>query len=615
MRIVRMVADRTRMLVLAGMGLVPGLADGGIDFAVHREQAEALLARMTLQEKVGQMCQPDQQFLKDPADIERYFLGSLLSGGGSGPKDKADYTLVGWTDMIDGYHRHALNTRLGIPLLYGVDAVHGHHNIPGAVVFPHNIGLGCARNPELVERVARATAEEVLATGINWVFGPCVAVPLDERWGRTYEGYAEDPDVVRELGAAVVRGFQGPDLGDPRSVVACAKHFVGDGGTRFGSAQGDDGRRLDQGDMVCDEDTLRRVHLPGYVDAIREGVATIMPSYSSWNGEKCTGHRGLLTAMLKEEMGFQGFLISDYNAIDQLDPDYRSCIKQAVNAGIDMVMLTDKYVLFCEELASLVEAGEVPMSRVDDAVTRILQVKIEAGMMAPGYTPLADRSLHVSFGSSERRALARQSVRESLVLLKNDGNRLPLKKDVGRIVVAGLGADSIGMQCGGWTIDWQGSMDHDIPGGTSILAAIRQAVSDATEIVHAPDGVGIDAADVAVVVIGERPYAEFKGDSDRLELPAEDLAALAAVKASGVPVVVVLISGRPVILDGVLDEADALVAAWLPGSEGQGVADVLFGDAAPTGRLSFVWPRSVEHLPIGIGDPRALFPMGFGLSY
>jgi beta-glucosidase len=603
-------------LFLWGMGMVTDVsAAGRYDYTAHHAEAEALLAKMTPAEKVGQMCQPDQQFLRDPADIERLFLGSLLSGGGSGPKDKAKYNLAGWTDMVDGYHQHALRTRLRIPLLYGVDAVHGHHNIPGAVVFPHNIGLGCARNADLVERIARATAEEVRATGINWVFGPCVAVPLDERWGRTYEGYSEDPAIVRELGAAVVRGFQGGRPDGPLSVVACAKHYVGDGGTGYGTAKGGDGRKLDQGDMVCDEATLRRVHLPGYIDAIAQGVATIMPSYSSWNGAKCTGHRYLLTDLLKEELGFDGFLISDYNAIDQLDSDYRTCIKLAINAGIDMVMLTDKYARFCEELTALVEAGEVPMSRIDDAVIRILRVKIAAGLMADGYSPLADRSLHAAFGSAERRMLARGAVRESLVLLKNDGDLLPLRKAAGRIHVAGPGADSVGMLCGGWTIDWQGSVDHAIPGGTSLLAAVRQAVSADTEVTFSADGSGAAGADVAVVVIGEKPYAEFMGDSETLTLAPEQLAALGAVKAAGVPTVVVLISGRPVMLDGVLDPADALVAAWLPGSEGQGVTDVLFGDHAPTGRLSFVWPRSVEQIPMAIGDPDALFPIGYGLTY
>ena len=598
-----------------GVGMVSATGAGRVDYAAYQEEAEALLAKMTLAEKVGQMCQPDQQFLRDPADIERYFLGSLLSGGGSGPKDKSKYNLAGWTDMVDGYHRHALNTRLGIPLLYGVDAVHGHHNVPGAVVFPHNIGLGCARNADLVEHIARETAVEVRATGINWVFGPCVTVPLDERWGRAYEGYSEDPEIVGKLGAAVVRGFQGESLDDPLSVVACAKHFLGDGGTEYGSAIGQDGRKLDQGDTICDEAALRRVHLTPYYDAIREGVATIMPSYSSWNGDKCTGHRYLLTDVLKTELGFDGFLISDYNAIDQLDDDYRTCVKLAINAGVDMVMLTDKYARFCEELTALAEAGEVPMSRIDDAVVRILRVKIAAGMMAEGYSPLADRSLHESFGSAERRELARRAVRESLVLLKNVDGILPLKKSARRIHVAGPGADSVGMMCGGWTIDWQGSVDHEIPGGTSILAAIRRAVSDGTEVTFSADGSGAEGADAAVVVIGEKPYAEFMGDSVDLVLAREQLDALSAVKAAGVPTAVVLISGRPVMLDGVLDPADALVAAWLPGSEGEGVSDVLFGDYAPTGKLSYVWPRSVDQIPIAIGDPDALFPIGFGLTY
>ena len=315
-------------------------------FTAFDAQAKAMVAKMTLDEKVGQMCQPDQAFLKAPTDISKYFLGSLLSGGGSGPKNKADYTLQGWTAMVEAFQQESLKTRLAIPLLYGVDAVHGHNNIPGATVFPHNIGLGCARNPDLVEKIARITAEEVRATAINWAFAPCVTVPQDVRWGRTYEGFGATPDVVKPLGAAAVRGFQSANLADPLAVVACAKHFIGDGGTAYGSALPKDGRFLDQGDTRCDEATLRRLHLPSYITTVNEGVATIMPSYSSWNGIKCSASKELLTGLLKQELGFEGFLISDYNALDQITNNFKQCVEISINAGMDMVMITDKYATY-----------------------------------------------------------------------------------------------------------------------------------------------------------------------------------------------------------------------------------------------------------------------------
>ena len=593
-------------------------------FVAFDAPAKELLAKMTLDEKIGQMIQPDQGSLKDPGDIEKYFLGSLLSGGGSGPKNPQDYTLKGWTDMVDGYQRHALATRLAIPLVYGVDAVHGHNNIPGAVIFPHNIGLGCTRDADLVERIERVTAEEVRATGINWVFAPCVTVPQDERWGRTYEGFSEDPALVKELGAAAVRGFQGQqgeqvkNLSDPLSVLACAKHFAGDGGTAYGSAHANNNRGLDQGDTRVDEGTLRRIHMAGYVSTVQAGVGTIMPSYSSWNGVKCSASHRLLTEILKEEMGFEGFLISDYNAIDQITPDYKKDAEIAINAGIDMVMVTDKYPVLFDNLKQLAADGKVPMSRIDDAVTRILRVKFALGLMDKGRSPLADRALQESFGSAAHRQVARQAVRESLVLLKNDRSALPLKKSA-RIHVAGRGADSLGMQCGGWTRDWQGKMDNVVPGGTTILAGIKAAASKDANITYSLDGKGAEGADVGVVVIGEKPYAEGSGDSVDVSLDKEDVQTVTNMKKSGIPVVVVLLSGRPLLLGSVLDQADAFVAAWLPGSEGEGVADVLFGDAKPVGKLSRTWPRSMEQLPISINTDPAhydpLFNYGYGLSY
>jgi beta-glucosidase len=587
-------------------------------FGSFDAQAKELLSKMTLDEKIGQMIQPDQGSLKNPADIEKYFLGSLLSGGGSGPKNKDDYTLKGWTDMVDGYQQHALKTRLAIPLVYGVDAVHGHNNIPGAVIFPHNIALGCTRDAALVEKIERVTAEEVRATGINWVFSPCVTVPQDERWGRTYEGYSEDPAVVKELGAAAVRGFQGASLSDPLSVLACAKHFAGDGGTSLGSATTNKHGALDQGDTRVDEATLRRIHFPGYESTIPAGVGTIMPSYSSWNGVKCSANKHLLTDILKGEMGFGGFLISDYNAIDQISPDYKNDVQISINAGMDMVMLTDKYPELFADLKQLATDGSIPMSRIDDAVTRILRVKFAMGLMDKNRSPLADRALQSTFGSAAHREVARQAVRESLVLLKNEHNVLPLKKSA-RIHIAGRGADSLGMQCGGWTRDWQGKVDNDISGGTTILAALKAAASDGANVTYSPDGSGAQGADVGVLVIGEKPYAEFMGDSTDLSLAKEDMDALANMKKAGIPVVALILSGRPIILGAVPDQVDSLIAAWLPGSEGEGVADILFGDAKPAGKLSRTWPRSMDQLPININtDPSRydpLFKYGFGLTY
>lgn len=584
-------------------------------FARFDAQARRVLSQLNLEQKIGQMTQPDQAFLHSLDDIEKYHLGSLLSGGDSDPKSGND--MKSWTDLYDHYQSRALKIQPRIPLLYGIDAVHGHNNVIGAVIFPHNAGLGCTRNAGLVERAARITAEEVRATGIQWAFAPCVAVPQDIRWGRIYEGFSESSEVVQQLGGAAVRGLQGDALDHPLSVLACAKHFAGDGGTSFGTGmhtgRGSERYPLDRGDTRLDEATLRKIHLPGYVAAIEAGVGTIMPSYSSWNGLKCSGNTRLLTGILKKDLGFDGFLISDYNALDELAGSEQDRVAQSINAGMDMVMVPEKYAAFFTTLRDLVNEHRVPVSRIDDAVTRILRVKFAMGLMDPQRSMLADRSLHRSFGSPEHRAVARQCVRESLVLLKNANSLLPLKKNA-HLHVAGGCADDIGNQCGGWTITWQGKSGK-VTQGTTILAAIRGAASPGV-VSFSKDGSGAKGASVGIAVIGERPYAEFFGDRTSLELAPEEIAVVERMKSAGISVVVVLVSGRPLIIDKILDKADAIVAAWLPGSEGTGVADVLLGASRPTGKLSFTWPRG-DSTSLARGDPgyKTLFPFGHGLSY
>jgi beta-glucosidase len=596
--------------------LEPQKRNGLRSLKANDAKVQALLAQMTLEEKVGQMIQANQASLKDPSDIEKYFLGSLLSGGSSDPK--TGNGVVDWTDHYDSLQSRTQNTRLRIPILYGIDAVHGHSNVLGATLFPHNVGLGCTRNPQLVERAARITAVETRATGINWTFAPCVTVPRDERWGRTYEGFGEDPELARTLGEAAVRGYQGNDLSDPLSLLACAKHFIGDGGTTYGTGRKlrDNLQILDRGNVILSESELRRIHLAGYVTAIKAGVGTIMPSYSSWNGVKCSGSNRLLTEILKDELKFEGFLISDYDAIDEMPGDYKTQIETSVNAGMDMFMVSARYRELYGFLLELVRENRVPISRIDDAVKRILRVKFAAGLMDSGRSHLANRKLHSQFGSATHRQVARECVRASLVLLKNEKRVLPASKKLDRIHVAGKSADDIGNQCGGWTISWQGKSGANTTGGTTILKAVQETVSPATKVTYSKDGSDAAGADLGIVVIGETPYAEWQGDRQNLELSDEDVAVVEKMKQAGMPIVVVLISGRPIIIDKIVDKADALVAAWLPGTEGRGVTDVLFGDFKFVGKLSFSWPRTMDQIPINVGDKdyNPLFKYGFGLT-
>jgi beta-glucosidase len=571
-------------------------------------KASALLALMTLDEKIGQMVQVDMNALKHKADIQKLSLGSMLSGGDSDP---ADITAKGWLNACSEYQTWALKTRLKIPLLYGIDAVHGHNNVDGAVIFPHNIGLGATHNPGLVEKAAKVTAQEVAGTGMHWAFAPCVAVVQNERWGRTYESFGEAPDLVSLLGAAAVRGFQ-TRLPQGNSILGCAKHFIGDGGTQDG---------IDQGNTVCDEAVLRQLFLPAYIVALKAGVGSIMVSYNSWNGQKMHGQKHLLTDVLKNELGFKGFLITDWAAIDQLSSDYKTAIEQSVNAGLDMVMIPNgigqknNYFEFIAKLEELVAEGRVAQSRIDDAAHRILAVKYQMGLFEH---PFADPQLTTALGSAAHRKVARECVRQSLVLLKNNQRLLPFSKKIKHVVVVGKAADDLGAQCGGWTITWQGKSGAVTTGGTTILSGIRQAAGDRIAISYSVNGNDLTGADAVLAVVGEQPYAEMKGDRQDLSLAADDSSLIQRVKKSGAPVVTVLLSGRPLILGQTIEASDAFVAAWLPGTEGQGVADVLFGVVKPTGKLPRTWPRTNDQVGSTVAnstpqDP--LFPYGFGLTY
>ena len=574
------------------------------------EFVETLMSDMTLKEKIGQMTQVDRQFLNDISDISKYGFGSLLSGGGSTP---ATNEPKAWADMYDSYQREALKTRLQIPLIYGIDAVHGHNNVVGATIFPHNIGLGATRDAALVEAVARATALEVAATGMDWDFAPCLAVPDDYRWGRTYEGFSEDTDLVSQLGSAAVRGYQSTDISNPQSVLACAKHFIGDGGTTFGTGLNN---LIDRGNLAISEEELRKRHLPPFQKAIDEGVATFMAAYNTWNDVKCHANKFLLTDLLKDELGFKGFVVSDWAAIEEIPGDYKSDIITSINAGIDMVMVpgavkfgNESFENFLKLLEESVEDGSIPMERIDDAVKRILLIKKQSGLFD---RPFSDQQLLAHIGSDKHRQIAREAVRKSMVLLKNKDGILPLPKEGKTIIVAGRGADNIGMQSGGWTISWQGDMGQTTD-GTTILDAIKSAVSPGTVVEYTPDGTAY-TGDLAVVVVGEKPYAEMQGDRKDLKLDKEDLDVIKRFKENDIPVVVVLLSGRPMIITDEIEKWDGLIAAWLPGTEGSGVADVLFGDYNPTGKLSFSWPKNMNQFPINPEDDH-LYSFGFGLSY
>ncbi|MCV0219304.1 MULTISPECIES: glycoside hydrolase family 3 protein [Stenotrophomonas] len=585
-----------------------------------------LMAGMTVEEKVGQLVQGDIASVT-PDDVRRYRLGSILAGGNSDPGGRYDASPAEWLALADAFYDASMDTSKGgkaIPLLFGIDAVHGQSNIIGATLFPHNIGLGATRNPELLRQIGGITALETRVTGMEWTFAPTVAVPQDDRWGRTYEGYSESPDVVASYAAAMVEGLQGrvgtPEFLDGRHVIASVKHFLGDGGTTDGKDQGD--TRISESDLV-------RIHAAGYPPAIAAGAQTAMASFNSVNGEKMHGHRHYLTDVLKGRMNFGGFVVGDWNGHGQVKGCTTTDCPATIIAGLDMAMASDSWKGFYETTLAAVKDGRITPQRLDDAVRRILRVKFRLGLFEAGRP--STRAVGGQFaliGAPAHRAVARQAVRESLVLLKNQNGLLPLSPKQ-RILVAGDGADDVGKQAGGWTLNWQGTgtTRKDFPNADTIYEGIaRQARAAGGEAVLAVDGRYAVKPDVAVVVFGEDPYAEFQGDRPTLAYKPgneTDLALLKRLKAEGIPVVAVFLSGRPLWVNREINAADAFVAAWLPGSEGAGIADVLLRGSDGRvqhdfkGKLSYSWPRTATQYANNVGqkDYDPLFAFGFGLTY
>ncbi|USX16154.1 glycoside hydrolase family 3 C-terminal domain-containing protein [Oxalobacteraceae bacterium OTU3CAMAD1] len=586
-----------------------------------------IVAGMTLAQKVGQMTQPEIKFIT-PGQVREFYIGSVLNGGGSWPQGNKYATAADWVKLADAYYDASMGTdmKVKVPVIWGIDAMHGNSNMYGATLFPHNIGLGAARDKKLVEQMARSVARAVRATGIDWVFAPTLAVVRDDRWGRTYESFSEDPAIVRDYAGAYVKGLQG-DLKGDGTVVATAKHFVGDGGTAEGKDRGVN--QATKADMI-------NIHALGYYPALEAGVQTVMASFNSWNDVeggadhgKMHGSKALLTDALKTRMGFDGLIVSDWNGIAEVPGCAEDSCAQSINAGVDMMMVPERWKTFITNTIAQVEKGEIPMSRIDDAVTRILRVKLRAGLF-DGKKPSQNRYAGKQEALQDR-ALARQAVRESLVLLKNNGGVLPLARGK-KILVVGKSADSMANQSGGWSLTWQGTdnKNSDYPIGDTILAGIRDAAGkDNVTFSENASGVDVGKFDAVIAVIGETPYAEGDGDigpSGTLRLSGrhpEDLAVLKAVADKGKPVVTVLVTGRPLYANDILNLSDSFVSAWLPGTEGKGVSDVLFRKADGEvnadfrGKLSFSWPKSACQSPLNVGDAGydPLFKYGYGLTY
>ncbi|GLX77837.1 1,4-beta-D-glucan glucohydrolase [Thalassotalea insulae] len=602
-----------------------------LDFAVKKspvveQKVAALLSTMTIEQKVAQMMQPE---IKDITveDMRKYGFGSYLNGGGSFPNNDKHATPQDWIALAEAMYQASVDDSLdgsSIPTMWGTDAVHGHNNVIGATLFPHNIGLGAMNNPELIEKIAQVTAREVMVTGIDWVFAPTVAVVRDDRWGRTYEGYSEDPEIVGKYSAAIVKGLQGAadkDFLSDQRVISTVKHFIGDGGTEGGD---------DQGNNLASEQELLDIHGQGYVSGLTVGAQSVMASFNSWHGKKNHGNKYLLTDVLKDRMGFDGFVVGDWNGHGQIKGCSNESCPQAANAGLDVYMVpTGAWKPLYENTVAQVKGGVIPMARIDDAVSRILRVKVRAGLFdksSPANRPLSGKTALI--GSEPHREVARQAVRESLVLLKNNNHLLPLSRHQ-NILVAGDAADNIGKQSGGWTITWQGTgnSNTDFPGGSSIYDGIKAKLANGDgSLQFDVDGNFKQKPDVAIVVFGEEPYAEGNGDIDNLEYQRgnkKDLALLKRLKAQGIPVVSVFISGRPMWVNAELNASDAFVAAWLPGSEGAAISDVLFQKANGeidydfTGRLSFTWPATAEQTSVNRFDQdyQPLLPYGYGLDY
>lgn len=592
-------------------------APAAADAAMERRIAE-IVAGMTLEQKVGQITQPDVRYIT-PDEVRRYYIGTVLNGGGAWPDNDKRSTLADWAAWADSYADAAMATDMPvrIPLLWGTDAVHGHNNVSGATLFPHNIGLGAANDPNLIERIGRATARQVRATGLNWAFAPTLAVGQDRRWGRTYESWSSDPALVRRYGEAMVRGLQGELTGDA-DVLASAKHYLGDGGTFNG---------VDQGQTRATREELLETHGAGYLGALAADVQTVMVSYSSWydtasgvDHGKMHGNRDLITGHLKGELGFDGLVVSDWNGIEQVPGCAKDHCPQAVNAGIDVFMVPEDWRAFIANTLADVREGRIPEARLDDAVTRILRVKMRMDLFD---RPTSDSPLTGRVEALDAAELAREAVRKSVVLLKNEDHALPLARGR-KVLVVGASADSLSNQTGGWSLTWQGTenANAEFATGQTLLAALREVLGEAN-VAFSADGTGVDVSqyDAVVAVLGETPYAEFNGDvrfptpvQHSLQHPA-DLAALQAVSGKGTPVVTVLYSGRPAYANDLINLSDAFVAAFLPGTEARGLADVLVGGEHDfSGRLSFAWPGSACSTGERPGD-RVQFPRGYGLSY
>nr|CAA46499.1 1,4-B-D-glucan glucohydrolase [Cellvibrio japonicus] len=590
-------------------------------------RVDDLLARMTLEEKIGQLVQPEIRHVT-PEDIKQYHVGSVLNGGGSTPGANKYASLEDWCKLADSFYYASVDKsdgRIGIPVIWGTDAVHGLGNVIGATLFPHNIGLGATNNPELLKQIGWATAREIAATGLDWYFSPTVAVARDDRWGRTYESWSEDPQIVHAFAGKMVEGLQGTGGSDRlfthEHVIATAKHFIGDGGTLNG---------VDRGETQGDEKVLRDIHGAGYFSAIESGVQVVMASFTSWEGTRMHGHKYLLTDVLKDLSGFDGLVVGDWSGHSFIPGCTALNCPQSLMAGLDIYMVPEPdWEELYKNLLAQAKTGELPMARVDDAVRAILRVKIRAGLFekgAPSTRPLAGKK--DVLGAPEHREVARQAVRESLVLLKNKNNLLPLARQQ-TVLVTGDGADNSGKQSGGWSVSWQGTgnTNADFPGATSIYAGINAVVEQAGgKTLLSDDGSFSEKPDVAIVVFGEDPYAEMQGDVGNMAYKPRDTSdweLLKKLRSQGIPVVSLFISGRPLWVNREINASDAFVAVWLPGTEGQGIADVIFRNAQGEinydvkGRLSFSWPKRPEQTPLNRGDANydPLFPYGYGLSY